>query len=342
MTDLLERQTVLLVDDTPENLAVLNGILSPIYKVRFATQGQKALEMARSDPPPDLILLDVMMPGMSGHEVCRALKGDLRTRHIPVIFVTALGDVLDEQAGFALGAVDYITKPVTAAIVEARVRTHLALYDQQRELQHQVLEQTREINATRLEIIRRLACAAEFKDNETGLHVIRMSHYARLLSEAAGLNALEVDRIFNAAPMHDVGKIGIPDHILSKPGPLDASEWVTMKTHPAIGNQIIGVSTSPLLQAAASIALTHHEKWDGSGYPAGLQGEAIPLVGRIVAIADVFDALTSERPYKKAWPLALALSTIQQSAGRHFDPSLVKLFLGIQDAVTEVRTRFAK
>lgn len=338
MTSLQGRQTVLLVDDTPENLAVLNGILSPIYKVRFATQGQKALEMARSDTPPDLILLDVMMPGMSGHEVCRELKDDPRTRQIPVIFVTALGDVLDEQAGFALGAVDYITKPVSAAIVEARVRTHLALYDQQRELQHQVLEQTREINATRLEIIRRLACAAEFKTN--GLHVIRMSHYARLLSEAAGLNALEVDRIFTQHPC-TMRKIGIQTDILSKPGPLDAAEWVTMKTHPAIGSQIIGDSTSPLLQTAASIALTHHEKWDGSGYPAGLQGEAIPLVGRIVAIADVFDALTSQRPYKKAWPLELALSTLQQSSGSHFDPSLVKPF-GIQDAVTEVRTRFAR
>ncbi len=342
MTDVPKRQTILVVDDTPENLEVLNGILSPHYKVRVATRGDKALQMARSDSPPDLILLDVMMPGISGHVVCRELKADPRTRPIPVIFVTALGEVFDEQTGFSLGAVDYIAKPVSAAIVQARVRTHLALYDQQRELQRQVLEQTREINDTRLEIIRRLACAAEYKDNETGMHVIRMSHYARLLGQAAGLDERQTDVLFNAAPMHDVGKIGIPDQILGKQGPLDAAEWVIMKTHPAIGRQIIGESSSLLLQTAASIAMTHHEKWDGSGYPAGLKEEAIPLVGRIVAVADVFDALMSERPYKKAWPLEKALDTLRQSAGQHFDPVLVRLFLGIQDAVTDIRIRFAR
>jgi putative two-component system response regulator len=338
----VRKQSILLVDDTPENIEVLNGILSPHYKIRFATHGEKALQVARSVTPPDLILLDVMMPGISGHVVCRELKADPRTRHIPVIFVTALGEVADEKEGFSLGAVDYIAKPVNAPIVLARVRTHLALYDQQRELERQVLIQTREISTTRLEIIRRLGRAAEYKDNETGLHVIRMSHYVRLLSEAVGLPDLETDIIFNAAPMHDVGKIGIPDSILLKPGPLDPSEWTVMKKHPAIGAEIIGKSDSPLLQAAATIALTHHEKWDGSGYPVGLRGEAIPLIGRIVAIADVFDALTTQRPYKPAWSVERAVEMLKDSNGTHFDPALVKHFMKILPAVLEIREQLAE
>lgn len=342
MTDSFKKQTVLLVDDTPENIEVLNGILSPHYKIRFATNGEKALQVARSTSPPDLILLDVMMPGISGHDVCHELKADPRTRHLPVIFVTALGDVSDEKQGFALGAVDYITKPVNAPIVLARVKTHLALYDQQRELERLVRDQTQEISATRLEIIRRLGRAAEYKDNETGLHVIRMSHYARLLGAAAGLPEREVDTLFSAAPMHDVGKIGIPDSILRKPGPLDEAEWDIMKKHPEMGAQIIGGSGSSLLQTAVTIALTHHEKWDGTGYPAGLRGEAIPLIGRIIAIADVFDALTTERPYKKAWPVEKAIEMLNESSGKHFDPTLATLFLNIQPAITEIRTQLAE
>ena len=342
MTESLKKQTVLLVDDTPENIEILNDILSPHYKIRFATNGEKALQTARSANPPDIVLLDIMMPGMSGYEVCKQLKSDPRTARMPVIFVTALGEETDEKKGFDCGAVDYITKPVNALLVKARVRTHLALYDQQRELEHQVLEQTHEINAARLEIIHHLGRAAEYKDNETGLHVIRMSHYTRLLGTAVGLPELEVDTLFNAAPMHDVGKIGVPDSILRKPGPLDDAEWVLMKKHPEMGAQIIGGSSSKLLQTAATIARTHHEKWDGTGYPAGLAGEAIPLVGRIVAIADVFDALTSERPYKKAWPVEKAIDVLRESSGKHFDPILVPLFIERQDAVTEVLRQFAE
>jgi len=342
MADVLKKQSILLVDDTPENIDVLNGILSPYFKIRFATNGEKALQIARSTTPPDLILLDVMMPGLSGHDVCKALKVNPRTRYIPVIFVTALGEVSDEKEGFALGAVDYIAKPVNAPTVLARVQTHLALYDQQRELQRLILAQTSEINATRLEIIQRLCRAAEFKDNETGWHVIRMSHYALLLGETAGLPAWELDILFNASPMHDIGKIGVPDSTLRKHGPLDDDEWAIMKKHPEMGAQIIGGSASPLLQSAAIIALTHHEKWDGTGYPEGLHGENIPLLGRIVAIADVFDALTSDRPYKQAWSIEYAADMLQKSSGQHFDPSLVALFIDRLDAVREIQKRFSQ
>lgn len=336
------KPTILVVDDTPENIEVLDGILSKHYKVRFATNGAKALQMVRSATPPDMVLLDVMMPGMNGHEVCRELKSDPRSRAIPVIFVTALGEVADETEGFALGAVDYITKPVSAALVLARVKTHLALYDQNRELERLVTERTSELHKTQLEIIKRLGRAAEYKDNETGLHVIRMSRYSQLIGKAIGLREVEQDLIRNASPMHDVGKIGIPDNILRKPGPLDDTEWQTMRDHPNMGAKIIGNSDSQLLQAAREIALTHHEKWDGSGYPAGLQGEAIPLFGRIVALADVFDALTSERPYKKAWPIEEAVALIQREAGKHFDPHLVEAFVRILPEILVVKDQFAE
>lgn len=342
MSDEVIKATILVVDDTPENIEVLAGILSRDYKVKFATSGEKALTQMRSTAPPDLVLLDVMMPGMNGFEVCRQLKADPRTRRIPVIFVTALGEVANEAEGLALGAVDYITKPVSAPIVRARVQTHLALYDQNRELMRQVQVQTEEINATRLEIIRRLGRAAEYKDNETGLHVIRMSHYSRLIGEAAGLPSEECETLLQAAPMHDVGKIGIPDAILLKPGPLDDDEWRLMKRHPQMGAEIIGDSTSPLMGMAREIALTHHEKWNGSGYPHGLKGEEIPLSGRIVALADVFDALTTARPYKKAWTVEAAIDLIMRERSSHFDPALVDVFLRIQPQVLAVKERFAE
>jgi len=321
--------TLLLVDDEPSNLHVLKEILQDRYHLLFARDGHKALEIAR-DKQPDLILLDVMMPELSGYDVCEALKKEPKTAKIPVIFVSALSDTGDETHGFAVGAVDYIPKPVNPSIVKARVATHLSLVS------------VDELQQTQLEIIQRLGRAAEYKDNETGLHVIRMSHYSRLLALAAGFTVQAADRLFQAAPMHDVGKIGIPDHIMLKPGPLDEAEWKVMRRHPEIGAEIIGEHDSPLLKSALTISLTHHEKWDGSGYPKQLRGEEIPLIGRIVAVVDVFDALTTERPYKKAWTVEDALALIQRESGKHFDPNLVNLFMSILPAVLEVKQRWSE
>lgn len=305
---------------------VLDHILRPDYKIRVATNGERALEIAQSDSPPDVILLDVMMPDMDGFEVCRRLKENSATRKIPVIFVTAAEEVKDEAYGFGLGAVDYIHKPVSAPIVKARVRMQLELYDQNRVLEAMVRERTAELNETRLLIIRNLGRAGEFRDNETGMHVIRVSHFCRLLAEASNMDADDVELIFQASPMHDIGKIGIPDRVLLKPGKLDDDEFRMMQKHTTIGAEILGEHDSPLLFMARTIALTHHEKWNGKGYPHGISGEAIPLAGRITAVADVFDALTSERPYKKAWPVEEAVALMQSEAGEHFDPVLIEKF----------------
>ena len=338
----LPRQTILAVDDAPENLTVLKGILADDYRVKVAINGEKALKIAFSDSPPDLILLDIMMPEMSGYEVCSRLKADPRTMKIPVIFVTAMGETEDETHGFKLGAVDYITKPVSPPVVHARVKTQLAMYDQKRDLENMVSQRTAELNTTRLEIIRRLGRAAEFKDNETGMHVIRMSHYARIIAKGIGMDDTTADLLLNAAPMHDIGKIGIPDNVLLKPGKLDADEWDLMKKHPEFGDNIIGEHESELLEMARIVALTHHEKWNGQGYPNGLAGEEIPLVGRITAIADVFDALTTERPYKDAWPVEKAVNLIKEEAGQHFDADLVVAFLDNLPEILEIKARYAE
>lgn len=334
------KQLVLVVDDTPENIEILGSILRPTYEVKAALNGERALKIARTEPCPDMILLDIMMPGMDGYEVCEHLKNDPSTSDIPVIFITAKDDTADEEHGFELGAVDYITKPISPSIVMARVKTQLALYDQNRVLSARIQERTEELNQTRLKIIQRLGRAAEYRDNETGYHVIRMSHYARIIAKAYGGNSAWVDRVFNAAPMHDVGKIGVPDHILLKPGKLDADEWETMKKHAEFGAEIIGDDDDALLQMSHTIALTHHEKWDGSGYPHGLKDKEIPLEGRIVAIADVFDALTSERAYKRAWSVDEAVALITDSAGSHFDPDLVSLFQEVLPEILEIKKTY--
>ena len=323
------RQTVLCVDDEPSNLQVLKQILQGDYRLLFARDGRRALELAQVERP-DLILLDVMMPDMDGHAVCRTLKADERLARVPVIFVTALSDVEDEARGLELGAVDYICKPVSPAIVRARVRTHLSLVS------------VSELIETRLQVIQRLGLAAEYKDNETGLHVIRMSHYACILARAAGWSEPRAQELLHAAPMHDIGKIGIPDHILRKPGKFDDAEWEIMKSHVDIGVRIIGEHDSGLLAVARRIVSGHHEKWDGSGYPHGLRETAIPIEARIVAIADVFDALTSERPYKKAWSVEDACALLIEQKGRHFEPRLVDLFLDGLPQVLEIKQRWSE
>ncbi len=338
----LSRQRILVVDDMPDNIEVLRGVLHKEYLLLAAINGPKALQIAQSVEKPDIILLDVMMPDMDGYEVCRRLKSDSRTAHIPVIFVTGMGEVESETLALELGAVDYITKPIIPALVKARIKTHLALYDQSRELERLVQERTEELKGSRLQIIQDLGRAAEYKDNETGMHVLRMSNYARLIAEAAGMGTHAVDLVFNAAPMHDVGKIGIPDSVMLKPGPLNDEEWAIMKTHPVIGAEIIGdPQGSELLEVAVSVAKTHHEKWNGQGYPNGLSGEDIPIEGRVVAIADVFDALTSERPYKKAWSVEESIELMKREAGMHFDPQLIPLFVDILPEILKVKAAYA-
>ena len=329
--------TVLIVDDTPENIQILIGLLSDDYQVKAATNGKKALEIATGTLQPDLILLDVMMPEMDGFEVCKQLKANPDTAKIPVIFITAKSETSDEKQGFAVGAVDYITKPFSPPIVKTRVRSQLALYEQSKHLEALVKARTKEIEETRLSIIQRLGRAAEYKDNETGLHVIRMAWYTKLLAEKVSHNQEWIELLYNSAPMHDIGKIGIPDNILCKPGKLDADEWQIMMTHSAIGGEILGHDNSPLLKLAVEVAINHHEKFNGQGYPNGLAGENIPLSARIVAIADVFDALTSERPYKKPWPIEKAINLIKEESGQHFDPKLVPLFIECMPEIVKIK-----
>lgn len=311
---LIQQAKILIVDDEPLNLKVLKQVLQDNYRLSFAKNGMDAIELVKKEKP-SLILLDVMMPVMTGFEVCRHLKTDPETSTIPVIFVTALADEADESEGFAAGGVDYINKPISPALVRARVKTHLSLVH------------IDELKRTHLELIQRLGRAAEFKDNETGLHVMRMSHVSGRLALQLGMDAHHAEQLVHAAPMHDIGKIGIPDHVLLKPGKLNDEELTIMRQHPQMGANILDNSSSPLIKLAHAIALYHHEKWDGSGYPFGLKGEEIPLEARIVAVADVFDALLNKRPYKEAWTVEEAVAEIERNRGKHFDPAVVDAML---------------
>jgi|HigsolmetaAR206D_1030411.scaffolds.fasta_scaffold09411_2 Response regulator containing a CheY-like receiver domain and an HD-GYP domain len=336
-----ERQTVLIVDDMIENIMILDAILHDEYRVRVATSGSQALGMAQREPLPDLILLDVVMPDMDGFEVCKELKQNLKTRPIPIIFITSLGEVQDEAKGLEIGAVDYITKPVNPAIVRARVRTHLALYDQNRILELKVQERTRELELSKeelvlslqkldfsqREILERLAQAAELHDETTGKHNYRVGLISSMLAAELALPPEMVDVIRQAAPLHDVGKIGIADEVLLKPGRLTPEEFAIMQTHTTIGANILSNGQSLLVQTAETIALSHHERWNGNGYPFGLAHNQIPIEGQIVGIADVFDALTHERPYKPAWTIEATLEELSRLRGKDFSPDLVDAFL---------------
>ena len=319
----MSREPILCVDDEPNNLAILRQILKDSHCLAFARNGAEAL-LAACKHHPALILLDVEMPDLDGYEVCRQLKRDAATASIPVIFVTSRTDEQDEAAGFDAGGVDYITKPVSPPIVRARVRTHLSL-----------------VHAAALENSYRTAIymlgeAAHYNDTDTGLHIWRMAAYSRALAEASGWEEERCNLIELAAAMHDTGKIGVPDEILKKPGKLDAEAWAIMQTHARIGHDILAKSDAPLFRLAAEIALSHHEAWNGRGYPEGLAGEAIPESARIVAVADVFDALTSKRPYKERWPTDLALARIAESAGSQLDPRMVARFLAIQPRIRDI------
>lgn len=320
---------ILIVDDEPVNLNLLRGILAPAYSLVFARSGAEALA-ATLKHRPVLILLDVMMPDMDGISVCRQLKENPETAAIPVIFVTGLAEVGDETAGFDAGAVDYIIKPVSPAIVRARVRTHLSLVS------------TTQLERSYHDAIGMLGEAGEYKDSETGLHIWRMAAYSAALAAAAGWNALDCAQLGLAAPMHDIGKVSIPDAVLRKPGKLDAGEWRIMKEHSLVGYKILSRSQAPILQLAATIAHAHHEKWNGSGYPRGLSGEAIPEAARIVAVADVFDALSMARPYKEAWPMERVIEVMSADAGTHFEPRLMTHFLAILPEILAIKDDWAQ
>lgn len=319
---------ILIVDDEASNLKALQQILKDEpYELFFAKDSHTAIQIAKQSQP-DLILLDIMMPEVSGLETCKLLKDDPLTQKIPVIFITALNETEDEAKGFEVGGVDYINKPVKPAIVKARIKNQLALVD------------IDELRKTQLEIIACLGRAAEYKDDDTGHHVSRMSHYTKILALAAGFSEDRAELLLRAVPMHDVGKIGIPDAILLKPGALTPTEYDVMKTHVNIGVKIIGDNPAELFKLARSVAQFHHEKWDGTGYPYGLKGEAIPLEARIAAIADVFDALSNPRPYKSAWAIDTTLAYMNEQREKHFDPRLLDLFIANMDKILQVKASY--
>ena len=304
---------VLVVDDEPLNLATVDAAFLGKYKLVFARNGTEALD-ACIKHAPSLILLDVQMPDMDGYSVCRKLKADPQTASIPVIFITSRREATDEAEGFASGGVDYITKPFSLDILRARVSTHLSLV------------RATELERSYRDAVHMLGHAGHFNDNDTGVHIWRMAVYARQLAQAIGMPEEDCALIELAAPMHDTGKIGISHAILKKPGKLTPDEWQVMKTHSRIGCDILSTSKAPVFSLAAEIALHHHERWDGTGYPDGLAGENIPVSARIVAVADVFDALTMRRPYKPPWAIERVLETMREGSGTHFDPTIIKAF----------------
>jgi putative two-component system response regulator len=332
-------QTILVVDDIKENIDVLNAILKEDYHIKFALSGKMAIALAKKFKP-DIILLDVMMPEMDGFETCQILKQDMMTKNIPIIFVTGNSATVDEVHGFELGAVDYITKPVTPAIVKSRINTHLRLADHERQLYKEVKAKTKELFDTQIEIINVLGRASEFKDSDTGMHIKRVSAYAHLIALKYGLDERDAELLALATPMHDVGKIGVEDDILKKRGKLTDEERSKMCEHALIGGQILGNHHSKILQYAKLIAEQHHEKWDGTGYPLGLSGEEIHIFSRIVAVADVFDALTSKRSYKEAWPVEKAMDLIKGQVGKHFDPEVASLFVLSLDEVVAIKNTY--
>ncbi|MET0290483.1 MAG: HD domain-containing phosphohydrolase [Pseudoxanthomonas sp.] len=320
----MQHRPILCVDDEPNNLALVRQILQAEHRLVFARNGTEALAAVNKHNPA-LILMDVEMPDMDGYSVAIALKQNPLTARIPIIFVTALDKDTDERVGFEAGGVDYLTKPVSSYVLRARVRTHLSL------VQASALEQSYR------DAIQMLSIAGHYNDSDTGTHVWRMAAYARALAEAVGWDEERAALLEQAAPLHDTGKIGIPDAVLKKPGPLTPDEWEIMRRHPAIGHQILSQSTAPLFQLAAEISLNHHERWDGSGYPHGLSGEQIPESARLIAVVDVFDALSVRRPYKEPWPLEQVLDTIDKASGSHLDARMVSAFRDILPRILELK-----
>ena len=361
MASATEKPTILVVDDTPDNITLLTSLLGEQYRNKVAANGMKALKIASTAPHPDLILLDIMMPEMDGYEVCRQLKANPDTKDIPVIFLTAKSQEGDETMGFELGAVDYITKPITPPILMARVHTHLALGDARKNLaqqnvilEQQVEERTRRLYSLQDAIIISMASLAETRDNETGYHIRRTQQYVRELASylrelpkfTEQIDDRFITTVFKTAPLHDIGKVGVPDSILLKPGRLTPEEFEIMKMHTVYGKDTLIAAEKSMedpedfLLLAKEIAHCHHEKWDGSGYPRGLRATEIPLSARLMAVADVYDALITKRVYKEPMPHEEAVAIIKEGRGSHFDPEVVDAFLEIQPTFKEIAQKF--
>ncbi len=343
-----KHESILIVDDEPVNLKLLDRMLrghgyEDLCLVDDARDVIDAYKTAR----PDLILLDINMPHLDGYQVMEQLKALNDPLLPPVVILTAQSGKDYLLRALATGARDFVTKPFDRNELLMRVRNlldaqlaHRMMHDQQKVLEDMVRVRTEELRRTRLQVVQRLGMAAEYRDEETGSHILRMSHMSALLARAIGWNENDCEMMLNASPMHDIGKIGISDAILLKPGKFEPHEWEIMKTHAAIGGKLLDGDDSDLMRMAQQIALTHHEKWDGSGYPNGLSGNAIPQAGRIAALADVFDALTSVRPYKKAWTIEAAVAMIKENSGRHFDPELVEVFMRELPEILKILERF--
>jgi putative two-component system response regulator len=355
------KQVVLIVDDTPDNITLLSALLKDNYRIKIATNGIKALHIAATTPAPDLILLDVMMPEMDGYETCRRLKENPMTADIPVIFLTAKSQVSDEEMGLKLGAVDYISKPISPPIVLARVATQLhlvrarnLLQDQNKHLESLVQDRTRKLAKMQDAIIMAMASLAETRDNETGNHIRRTQNYVAALARhlkhlprfSSELTDENIELLYKSAPLHDIGKVGIPDNILLKPGKLNAEEFEIMKLHTNYGREtILSVErylgeSNEFLRFAREITYSHQEKWDGSGYPENLSGDAIPISARLMAVADVYDALISRRVYKPAFSHNEAIDIMRKGRGTHFDPDMLDVFLKITEEFRAIALRY--
>ncbi len=345
----IKEAKILIVDDQPANVTLIEKMLDiDGYINVISTTDPTQVESLYMEQNSDLILLDLNMPVMDGYQVLAKIR-EVDPDYPPIIVLTAQSDRESRIKALDLGARDFLAKPFDRVELMTRIRNMLevrimttAMKNQNKILDGMVKERTKELNHTRLEVIRRLGRAAEYRDDMTGYHIIRMSRYSQLLALAAGMGEKEAEVLLNASPMHDIGKIGIPDNVLLKPGKLDLEEWKIMQTHVDIGVEILSGSNSALMDMAAEVAQNHHEKWDGSGYPCALTGENIPLTGRVVAVADVFDALTTERPYKKAWPIEEAIEFLKDQSGKHFDPRLVELFLEILPDILAVREQYSE
>lgn len=366
MSDIIEHpkvHTILVVDDSSDNIILMSRLLKDHYRTKIATNGEKALKIALSDDPPDLILLDVMMPGMDGYEVCQELKKNPKTAKIPVIFLTAKTDIEDEKRGFEVGAVDYITKPVSAPLVLARIKTHLLLkdsrdflIDKNKFLEHEIYRRTQEIVAIQDVTIIAMGSLAETRDSETGNHIRRTQNYVKMLAMKLKNNPRfkhiltdeNIELLYKSAPLHDIGKVGVPDHILLKPGKLTPKEFEIMEKHTVFGRDAILAaerrleSPTSFLTFAREIAYSHQEKWDGSGYPEGLTGDDIPISARLMAVADVYDALITRRIYKPAFAHEESVDIIKNGYAAHFDPDIVDAFIEIEKDLYEVAKKFKK